>query len=522
MPDSWQILNDFPLTDNGKLDRKGLLSPNPPETKRAKVFEAPETVTEKKLADIWGRILDVPPPGKNDHFFELGGDSLLATRLIIEIRNTISKKVALPKLFEFPVLAEQAHFIDCAPAAAMEIRAITELAVDAETIINEEPVPTAISWESANKTAYLFLTGATGFLGSFLLHDFLYQTQAVIYCLVRSASDEEAGNRLQAKLESCALWDASYRDRIIPIAGDLSRKMFGLSRKRYQELATRIDAICHNGAWTHFAYSYETLKPINVLGTREILRLATREKIKPVHHVSTCAVLPLIGQNGESVIRENDNFEYDGFLATGYPQSKWVSERLVRAYGKRGLPVAIYRPGMITGHSRTGVANPEDLVSRLIKGCIQIGAAPQTNLTVNVLPVDHVSRSIVHLTGQRSALGKTFHLVNPNPVSVSDIFQWSRSLGFPLEQVSYERWRGMLMNEANHSQENALFSLLPILPEKLPDDAQFVQRAFDLHATMEALKSGGIVFPSISKALMETYISYFTETGFIPQAPVFA
>ena len=96
------------------------------------------------------------------------------------------------------------------------------------------------------------------------------------------------------------------------------------------DLAATIDVIYHSGAFVNWIFPYERLKATNVLGTEEILRLATRVRIKPVHYVSSLGVFPLFDSSGEvTVIREDDTLDHDGSLHGGYLQSKWVADKLV-------------------------------------------------------------------------------------------------------------------------------------------------------------------------------------------------
>ncbi|OAD20502.1 thioester reductase domain-containing protein, partial [Candidatus Thiomargarita nelsonii] len=145
-----------------------------------------------------------------------------------------------------------------------------------------------------------------------------------------------------------------------------------------------------------------------------------------------------------------------------YAQSKWVAEKLVMQARDRGLPVCIYRPGRITGHTQTGICNTDDFFFRLLKGCIQLGIAPTVDTMVDVMPVDYVSRAVIHLSRQRESLGKAFHLFNPSPLPWKELINWICSLGYPLEQTSIDRWRIELLHQAEHSTENALHPLLPL------------------------------------------------------------
>ncbi|MEL6165115.1 MAG: SDR family oxidoreductase, partial [Cyanobacteria bacterium J06628_3] len=128
-------------------------------------------------------------------------------------------------------------------------------------------------------------------------------------------------------------------------------------------------------------------------------------------------------------------------LENGYCQSKWVAEKLVMEARERGLPVSIYRLARVTGHSQTGICNTDDLFCRLIKGCIQMGIAPQMDGVVdNLTPVDFVSKAIIHLSQQKETLGKAFHLLNPRSTSMNELFKLIPTLGYPLEQVPYQKW----------------------------------------------------------------------------------
>src|SRR5262249_37716095 len=132
----------------------------------------------------------------------------------------------------------------------------------------------------------VFLTGATGFLGAFLLRELLEQLPTGrVFCLVRAASPEDGARRLRANLTAWGLWDDSFASRITAVPGDLGRPLLGLAEADFDRIAREAGAIYHNGASVNLFYAYSTLKPANVLGTHEVLRLAARGRVKPVHYV---------------------------------------------------------------------------------------------------------------------------------------------------------------------------------------------------------------------------------------------
>jgi hypothetical protein len=136
---------------------------------------------------------------------------------------------------------------------------ITVTELEAEAALDPTIRPEAIPVEPETEPAHIFLTGATGFLGSFLLHELLDQTQAEIYCLVRSANVEEGKQKLYKTLAAYGLWREELSPRIVPIVGDLSAPLLGLSEHQFRMLAGKVDAIYHNGALVNWISSYHQL-----------------------------------------------------------------------------------------------------------------------------------------------------------------------------------------------------------------------------------------------------------------------
>jgi thioester reductase-like protein len=416
---------------------------------------------------------------------------------------------------------------------------VTELSPEA--VLDPAIRPESLPGQYPTEPAHIFLTGATGFLGAFLLHELLQQTKATIYCLVRCANVEEGRQRIDRNLAAYVPGSDHHRSRIIPVVGDLSQPLLGLLREQFETLATQIDTIYHNGAMVNWIYSYSRMKSANVAGTQEILRLASRGTVKPVHVVSSLSVFPLVGNPQGKTVREPDSLDHAGVLYGGYTQSKWVAEKLATIARSRGLPVAIYRPGIITGHSQTGAWNTDDFMSRLIKSWIELGSAPDLDGATDMTPVDYVSGAIVHLSLSKQALGNVFHLVNPEQVHVRELVAWIRSFGYPVEQVSYDEWRAELLSRASRSKGQAGYSLVPLFsartpaqplrgPNQLKPDgqntvdrigsimaAQYAARSvkFDDQQTRAGLAGSSIVCPVVDGDVFARYLSYFVRTGFL-------
>lgn len=253
-----------------------------------------------------------------------------------------------------------------------------------------------------------------------------------------------------------------------------------------------------------------------MLGTQEVLRLASHTRLKPVHFISSTSVAVPADTSNVQVIQEQDCSAADQVLDGGYPQTKWVAEKLVKIAGDRTLPVSIYRPGRISWHSKTGVCNPENHTSRMIKGCIQLGIVPDLDALINLAPVDYVSQAIMHLSKQQSS-GKTFHIVNPQPAYWQQFVNDIRSFGYSIQPASEGQWREKLLQVAQSSPENALYPLVPLLIKQVSEEplSQSSVLHFDCQNTLNGLAESAIACPPVDIKLLTPYFSYLIQHGFL-------
>jgi thioester reductase-like protein len=364
----------------------------------------------------------------------------------------------------------------------------------------------------SDEPATVLLTGVTGFIGAFLLDELLQQTQATIYCLVRASDINQGKQRIQKNLESYLIWDETKSSRIIPIIGDLTQPLMDLSDEEFQKMAKQIDVIYHCGASVKWTYPYKALKAANVLGTKEIIRLACQDKVKPLHFISTVGVFSS-STHSSNIVTEQEDLENSGTLYSGYAQSKWVAEKLVTIAGSRGLPISIHRPNT-EGHSQTGVFNKDDHLCKILKGCIQMGSAPiDLNMVVAGAPIDYVSKAIIYLSRQNESLGKVFHLVNPRPLQWSEWIDSISAIGYSLKQLPFDKWKEELMSQIKIYQNNELYALSPIFSDDILEHSKLP--IFNCQNTLDGLVGTSIICPEIDSKLLNTYFSYFIRSGFL-------
>lgn len=110
VPSSFVVLDEFPLTENGKLDRRALPAPDGKQFLK-NVYIAPRNTLELLLTKIWEKILEVQPIGIKDNFFDLGGHSLLAVRLFAQINQVCGKNLPLATLFQAPTVEQLASLL---------------------------------------------------------------------------------------------------------------------------------------------------------------------------------------------------------------------------------------------------------------------------------------------------------------------------------------------------------------------------------------------------------------------------
>ena len=354
------------------------------------------------------------------------------------------------------------------------------------------------------------LTGATGFVGAFLLAELLRRTEGNVACLVRARNSDQALGRLLGNLAGYGIDVAEHSARIVAIPGDLGRPRLGLDERTFDMLYADYGSIVHCGGLVKWTYPYQALVPANVDGTREILRLAVRGPApRPVHFISTVGVFSSAESRAE-IIPEDLPQETSGPLAMGYAQSKWVAERMIRTAAGRGVPMSIHR--INTGaHSVTGAFNRLDYLSLVLKGCIEAGIAPeQVKMQLQPAPVDYVAAAVVEVAARPQLHNGTFHLVNDSTMTWPEMFAAVRDFGYPLEILPFDDWRDRITGV--NAGTMAMLGLAPFFIDTF-DHVRLPP--FESTATRRALCDTGLICPPFDRDLLHRYLRRFVASRFI-------
>ena len=265
----------MPLNPNGKIDKPSLPFP---DTAQAAAYDTrPQadgraaSPTEQAMRTIWSRILpSAPSPIPFDEsFFDLGGHSILATRLIFEIRKTFVVNAPLGLIFDEPTITGLSKAIDSLRFADLGLTGLSTLAPDAAKVStprnNINYSQDFDGLRSMLRSSYLqptfpeageeyftiFLTGATGFLGGFILRNLLSRESVKkVICIVRSSTDTKAAERLRQSASDRGIWDENWirTTRLEVFCGDLDQEAFGLSSHLWDRVTREVDVVIHNGA----------------------------------------------------------------------------------------------------------------------------------------------------------------------------------------------------------------------------------------------------------------------------------
>ncbi len=489
------------------------------ETLGALLAGLPEAEQQRTVLDLVraevAAVLGHPDPGgigEEAPFAGLGFDSLTSVELRNRLGDAVGRRLPASLVFDHPTPGQlAAHLLGGLRPAGAETQAGRRIDYAADIRLADDIRPAADVIRVAEQPQEVLLTGATGFLGAFVLRDLLRTTTATVHCLVRAADEAEGLDRLRANLEWYRLADEIDTDRLRIVVGDLAEPRIGLAEERFDALARTVDAVYHCGASVNWIHPYPTLKAANVLGTEELLRLAARHRTVPLHHVSTTGVFsgPLTPGVPLEVTDPTGPAEV---LPNGYTRTKWVAEQIVGLARERGLPVNVYRVDQVAGDRVHGACQTRDFVWLMVKAVVQSGAAPRhLPGRFRLMPVDYASAALVALSRRAAGAGGTYHLGNESHVTMDEMVAELRSYGYRPADADIADWIDLVRADP----DNAIAPLLDAV-ELLVEDSESFYPATATGGTAAALDGSGITCPAASADLVRRQVRFFAESGYFP------
>lgn len=427
IPVMWVTVESIPLTSSKKIDRRRV------ERWLEKVTQArlidhmgssdlfnldeldPQEIIASRLSTIVAEDSHQLRKAIEGHDFALsvvGIDSIRVIQLSRRIEQEFNVNIGVERLTNpsttIKSLAREIESLKNTPPGidfTVPIDVSTEVTTLFQRLVSAGPLQNESPTLDAHAVENIFLTGATGFLGTQILHQLLLQPSIKRVILhVRADAAAEGLERTIKVAIAAKWWSESFTPKLEIWSGDLTKPRLGISPQQWQRLSglalpeENVHAIVHNGGVVRWNTDYHTLKSANTLSTHELLQA-----------VSSCpnGVCFIYISGGQRLSFTEEEETDEAVLAqvrgsSGYAQSKLASELLVKRFASSPHSarhrISVIKPSYIIGTATEGLANPTDYLWRLVAGAIDIRAynADEVDCWLFVSDVAHVARIIVH------------------------------------------------------------------------------------------------------------------------------
>lgn len=452
-------LPKLPMSTNGKVDYKAL--PSVSGAINQDQIVQPRNDIEQSIYDCWLAALQVPRLSIDCNFFDAGGDSLLAAKVVRDINKNLPEfRLEMFEFFDYLTIEDQANLYLSRDQQDMNaVRPIesvaTSLKYDSHLIEQDVtqalaaigPVPAVNSTKAINSERAFLLTGATGWLGVYILKDLLTSTSADIYCLGRAENETLLLKRIHdnAKSYDISLSSAELA-RIKPFCGDLAKPGLGLNVKQRTDILENIEGIYHTAASVGVAAVYSDMKAANVDSVTELARLAIAAGNKPFNFCSSVAVLVKYNGSTFEIHKEETAVPSPEGLIVGYAQTKWAAESILLGLAEQGLPVKIYRIAHVLPDTRTHYAKPNYIFESILAASLEAGVVPEWDKgRFYGIPVNIVSELLVESSLAHDNYTGVIHMDNHNPPDFSSLIQLMLEIKMgdkfiDADHVNYDEW----------------------------------------------------------------------------------
>jgi thioester reductase-like protein len=536
------VLERMPINANGKVDRKALARTAQtlvPRIQSAAVRVAPSNDLEAALCEEFTSVLGVEV-GMTDNFFDLGGHSLMATKLATRISRRLDVRLSVKDFINNPTVAGLSSLMISESRAVgnTEIlrihsrsgQSIDESAVswarDRSRIMQEmrelaAQLPASIPArffvpESPPKS--LFLTGGTGYFGTALLHHLVRNDHVErVTILVRASSPETARTRIVDAAVMAGWWDDKYVEKIHCWTGDLRQPQLGLTNSQWLELSTGtgvanpIDGIIHNGAKVNFYHNYDRLRAVNVMSTYQLFSLfSTNSYLKTFVYVSTAP-----WQDTSDLDTANLSSLQILESASGYACSKLAAEYILSQCAQvrkcTSRPVLVVKPGFIIGNPTTGIANTDDFVWRVVACCVTMGCFPQepTESYMFMSSLDGLAATTIeNLSSASGRMAKVKSLAMQTSKFWESV---NTALALRLKAKPVRLWQQQLLLCDKTSMLAAHHPIFPVLHMVTQTDQIFGQVLGE--PNIDPSEIGGQVQEELSAAIVRN-VKYLSDVGY--------
>ncbi len=508
VPTVYMELDEMPQTVNGKTDLRNL-----PEPVLITEYVAPENEIEAFFANLFAEILGLDEVSATDNFFEIGGTSLLVTKITMEAINR-NYNLNYGDVFSNPTPRALSDFI----LSDESFEKKSEMAYDysqINSLLEKNNLETIINGEIQDSVGNVLLTGATGFLGIHVLRELLENETGEIYCFIRSNKVLSGAERLKSLLfyYFSDEYNEAFDERLHIIEGDITN--FEDFEKLVHE---KIDTVFNCAANVKHFSSGTDIEDINLGGVVNGLKFAKMKNAKYVQ-ISTYSIAGESIDNYPSVdvkFTENDLFIGQA-VDNQYLNSKFLAERAVlEAAVNDDLDVKIMRVGNLMARSSDSefqinfVTN--GFINRL-KAFVTIGKMPYSMLMnpVEFSPIDITAKAIVGLSKTPKEC-TVFHPYDYHNISFGDIIDIIRPLGLKIDPAEDDDYQKALDEAlADKTKQEGVSGLITSIGS---GKVKKIWLPVDNSYTIQALYRLGITWPFLSEEYVYNFVKYLEELDF--------
>jgi thioester reductase-like protein len=345
----------------------------------------------------------------------------------------------------------------------------------------------------------IFVTGFPGFIGKRLVREILADDPSTkVVCLVEPRMEDAAKN-------AAAEFEAKERIKILP--GDITDRRLGLKAEDYERLTAETTAVFHLAAIYNLAVPFEIAQKVNVDGTGHIVEFCQNcERLERHNYVSTAYV----AGTRKGVVYEHElimgQWFKNHYESTKFQAEVWVRESMDK------VPTAIYRPAIVVGDSETGLTQKFDgpyfmlrAIGVSMKRGWPIAKYGRSAAPFNVVPVDFVVNGLMAGSKDDKAIGETFHLVDPEPISSGEVFELLSEL-YANKKPSYTVPAGPVALALRAKPVRNLFEGIPA------ESIQYLNHPvrYDARRASDLMERSGLRLPRFPE-YAETMVKFFRE-----------
>lgn len=512
-------LAEFPVTQNGKIDRKKLLS-YPIDINKNSTYVEPENDFQKLCCDIWSNLLNTKI-GIDDNFFDMGADSLLAIRFKTELlAHNIN--IDYSDIFKYKTVRTLSKLNKLDTNHTLEDYDYSKI----NNLLKNSYKNLETVTYSDNQN--VLLLGGTGFIGIHIVESFIKNTSGKIYCITRKKDNyDSAKNRFMDRLHFYFgnSLDKYIDDRIIILTGDITKEYFGLSLPIYNSLGENVSCLINAAANVKHYGDFDKFKSINIDALDYMIRFCLTFD-KRFLHLSSLSVSGNTLLDGSVISTSNtikDFTEKDLYIGQKldnvYTRSKFDAEKLIlNNIINNNLRAQILRLGNITSRYEDGkfqINSKDNAFANKLKSFIMLKAVPKYLLKeyLEFTPVDLCSLSIIDILKNDYKNVYIYHIYNHHHIYIKTFVEMLKNLNINLKILDENDFKA-LINSAFEDNSNALFGIInDFNSDKKLTYSQ--NSSVKSNLSLDVLEKMGFVWKDIDFEYIKKYINYLQEIKFI-------